>query len=416
MQRFDAIVLGAGIVGVSAAWHLLRRGKTVALVDRRAPGEETSHGNAGVVERDGFLPMSFPQKLGDLFRYGLNREPQLHYHRSFLPAVAPFLLAMRRGSHPSRREAYAAAMVPLLKRTVEEHRALAAAAGAEALFRETGGLRLYRSEAGFLAGKASRDFADRYGVAYRELAPGEVTELEPNLAPRFFRAVLWNDVISTSSPGGVTKAYADQFARDGGTIATGEARTLRRGDKDWSVETNAGEVAAPTAVVALGPWSPDVLKPLGYRFLFAVLRGYHRHYRPVGNAMLSRPVLDLENGFVITPMERGIRLTSGFEIAERDASATPVQLNRVLPLARELFPLAEPVDFEPWLGRRPCLPDSLPAIGPAPRHAGLFLDFGHSHLGFTLGPVTGRLVAEMIVGERTVADPRPFLPARFVNA
>jgi hypothetical protein len=83
MQRFDAIVLGAGIVGVSAAWHLLRRGKTVALVDRRAPGEETSHGNAGVVERDGFLPMSFPQKLGDLFRYGLNREPQLHYHRAF---------------------------------------------------------------------------------------------------------------------------------------------------------------------------------------------------------------------------------------------------------------------------------------------------------------------------------------------
>src|SRR5579872_7367325 len=192
MNRFDVIVLGAGIVGVSAAWHLLRRGKSVALIDRREPGEETSHGNAGVVERDGFLPMSFPQRLGDLLRFGRNREPPLHYHPGYLPSVAPFLFAMRRGSHPSRREAYAAAMVPLLKRTVEEHRLLAAAAAAETLFRSTGGLRLYRSEAGFLAGKVTRDFADRYGVSYRVLTPGEVTELEPNIEPRFFRAVLWD--------------------------------------------------------------------------------------------------------------------------------------------------------------------------------------------------------------------------------
>ena len=132
---------------------------------------------------------------------------------------------------------------------------------------------------------------------------------------------------------------------------------------------------------------------------FAVIRGYHRHYRAQRNASLPRPVVDIENGFLITPMERGIRVTTGVEFADRDAPPTPVQLDRALPLARELFPLAEPVDFEPWLGRRPCLPDSLPVIGPAPRHPGLFLDFGHNHLGFTLGPVTGRLAAEMIVGE-----------------
>jgi D-amino-acid dehydrogenase len=415
MQRFDAIVLGAGMVGVSAAWHLLRRGKAVALVDRRAPGEETSHGNAGLVQRDGFLPMGFPQKLADLLRYGLNRQPEMHYHGRFLPTVAPFLLAMRRGSHPSRREAFAAAMAPLLERSVEEHVLLAEAAGARALFRATGGLRLYRSEAGFLAGKALRDFADRYGVPCQELSPGEVREIEPNLEPRFFRAVLWSDEISSSSPGGATKAYADQFQRDGGTVATGDARTLRSGEEGWSVETNAGKLSAPTTVVALGPWSPDVLKPLGYKFPFAVIRGYHRHFRPVGNANLARPVIDLQNGFAIAPMERGIRLTSGWEFADRDAPATPVQLGRVLPLARELFPLAEPVDFEPWLGRRPCLPDSLPVIGPAPRHPGLFLDFGHNYLGFTLGPATGRLAAEMIVGERPFADPRPFAPTRFAN-
>ena len=132
-----------------------------------------------------------------------------------------------------------------------------------------------------------------------------------------------------------------------------------------------------------------------------------------GNASLARPVLDSERGFVITPMERGIRLTTGYEFAARDAKPTPVQVGRTLPYARELFPLGEAVHDDAWLGRRPCLPDSLPVIGWSPRHEGLFLDFGHSHLGFTLGPVTGRLAAEMITGESPSIDPRPFAPERF---
>ena len=413
MERFDVVVLGAGIVGVSAAWHLLKRGRKVAIVDRRAPGEETSYGNAGVVERDGFLPMSSLQKFADLVHYAGNQQPGLHYHPWFLPRVAPYLMAMRRGSHPDRRPGYAAAMAPLLMRTVEEHKALAGEAGALGLFRDTGGLRLYRSEAGFAKGQASRDFADRYGAPYRVLTGGEVSEIEPNLRPIFHRGVLWTDAISSSSPGGVTKTYAAAFVRDGGRILTGDARSLRKSGKDWQVTTGDGPVEAPVAVVALGPWSPDVLKPLGLTFPFAVIRGYHRHYRPLGNARLTRPVLDIEKGFVITPMQQGIRLTTGYEFADRDARPTPVQIGRALALARELFPVGEPVDDDVWLGRRPCLPDSLPAIGWAPRQEGLFLDFGHSHLGFTLGPASGRLAAEMIVGEKPFADPRPFAAERF---
>ncbi|MEO8668328.1 MAG: FAD-dependent oxidoreductase [Bauldia sp.] len=415
MRRFDAIVLGAGIVGVSAAWHLLRRGKSVALIDRRGPGEETSYGNAGVVERDGFLPMSFPQSLKELLRLAANNRPQLHYHPGFLPSAAGYLMQMRDASAPSRRPAYAAAMAPLMMRAVEEHRELATAANAGSFFRDTGGLRLYRTEAGFLAGKPPRDFADQYGAKYRILTPDAVADLEPNLAPVFHRAIWWNDAVSVSSPGGVTRAYADQFAREGGAILTGDARTLAQVDGLWQADTAEGLAIAPVAVVALGPWTVDVLKPLGYRFPFGVIRGYHRHFRPIGNASLSRPIVDLENGFVITPMEQGIRLTTGYEFADRDAPPTPVQVARDLPLARQLFPVGEAID-EPWLGRRPCLPDSLPLIGPAPRHPGLFVDTGHSHLGFTLGPVTGRLMAEMIAGEKPFADPAPFSPTRFTNA
>jgi D-amino-acid dehydrogenase len=414
-MRTDVIVAGAGIVGVSAAWHLLKRGKSVALIDRRGPGEATSYGNAGIVERDGFLPMSFPQTLRELLRYGGNRRPQLHYHPGFIPAAAGYLSAMRDASKPERRPAYAAAMAPLLARTVDEHMALARAAGALGYFRETGCLRLYRTEAGFLAGKAARDFADKYAAGYRVLTPGEAGELEPNLSPAFHKAVWWNESISVSSPGGVTRAYAEQFAREGGRVLTGDARTLARVGGLWQADTAEGLVQAPVAVVALGPWTVDVLRPLGYRFPFGVVRGYHRHFKPVGNAGLSRPVIDLENGFVITPMERGIRLTTGYEFADRDAPATPVQIESTLPLARELFPVGEALD-EPWLGSRPCLPDSLPLIGRAPRHEGLFIDAGHNYLGFTLGPVTGRMLAEAITGEGPAAELAPFGAARFPSA
>ena len=166
-------------------------------------------------------------------------------------------------------------------------------------------------------------------------------------------------------------------------------------------------------VVALGPWSDDVFRPLGYRFPLGIKRGYHLHFRAHGNATLNRPVLDAEVGYMLAPMSRGIRLTTGAEFADRDAPPTPVQLARVAPRAREIFPLGDRAEPKLWLGRRPCLPDMLPIIGPAPRHRGLWLDFGHHHLGFTLGPVAGRLLAEMMTGEKPFTDPSPYRAERF---
>jgi D-amino-acid dehydrogenase len=152
---------------------------------------------------------------------------------------------------------------------------------------------------------------------------------------------------------------------------------------------------------------------LGLRLPFGVKRGYHMHYAPRGNAGLSRPVLDLEKGYLVTPMARGLRLTTGAEFARRDDPTSSAHLDRLEPFGREMFPLAERRDVEPWLGRRPCLPDMMPIIGPAPRLKGLWLDFGHQHWGLTLGPVSGRLLAEMMAGEPTVVDPAPFRAERF---
>ena len=166
-------------------------------------------------------------------------------------------------------------------------------------------------------------------------------------------------------------------------------------------------------MIALGPWSDVLTARLGYRFALAVKRGYHMHYAAQDGARLNQPVLDAEIGYMMTPMTRGIRLTTGAELAYRDAPATPVQLNAIEPIARALFPLGERLDAQPWLGSRPCTPDMMPVIGPASRHKDLWFAFGHAHHGLTLGPVTGRLLAEMMVGADPVADPRPFRADRF---
>ena len=415
----DCIVIGAGIVGVSSAIHLLRRGRRVTLVDRRGPGEETSYGNAGVVEREGLVPITFPSSLAALVAFALNRTTEAHYHASALPAVWPWLMALRRFSRPDAVERYAAASNALEALAWEDHRMLAEAAGAAGLFRETGWLRLYRTAAGFReAERGLLPKAAAYGASAVPLSPEEVVaELEPHLSPVFHRAILCADTRSVSSPGDVTKAYARHFAASGGVILVAEVASIAPVDgAGWTVALRDGSVRrARDVVVAAGPWAGDLLAPLGYRFPLAVKRGYHRHYRPKGNAALARPVVDMEEGFVITPMKDGIRLTTGIEFARRDAPPTPVQVGRAVAKARDLFPLGEGVEPKPWMGARPCFPDSLPMIGPAPRHAGLWLAIGHGHLGFTEGPVTGRLLATMMAGEPTPIDMAPYRTDRFAT-
>jgi D-amino-acid dehydrogenase len=227
--------------------------------------------------------------------------------------------------------------------------------------------------------------------------------------------VHWTGAVSVSNPLAVTRAYAARFAALGGLSFSGDARSLHRVDTRWRVDTTAGPVDAGDVVVALGPWAPDLLDPLGVRLPLAVKRGYHHHFRPQGNAALSRPVLDAENGYCITPMEQGVRLTTGAEFAPRDAPPTPVQFDLLLPRARGLFALGEPVEAEPWMGARPCFADSRPVIGRAPRQRGLWLAYGHGHWGLTLGPVTGRLVAEMMTGATPFCDPEPYSAKRFTR-
>ena len=151
----------------------------------------------------------------------------------------------------------------------------------------------------------------------------------------------------------------------------------------------------------MGPWSDNLLARFGITVPLGVKRGYHMHFKAASNAKLRRPVVDAEYGYVLSEMKDGVRLTTGAEFALRDAPPTPSQMSRVEPIARTLFPLMERIEPQPWLGARPFLPDLLPMIGQVPGHQGLWVNFGHHHLGFTTGPTTGRLLAEMITNAST---------------
>ncbi|MDR6491800.1 D-amino-acid dehydrogenase [Paraburkholderia terricola] len=410
-MKFDTVVLGAGIVGVCVAVHLQKRGRQVALVDRKLPGNETSFGNAGLIQREGVYPYAFPRGLGSLLRYARNRSPDVRYHADAMLQAAPFLWQYWRNSHPARHAAIAKSYSTLIEHCVSEHRALAADAGASALLRPSGWIKVFRSEAVRDAEtRLAEQWHREYGVDFESLDAARLQQMEPDLDTTLLGGLRYTASDSVSDPHALVTAYARHFESLGGRFLIGDASSLRDG---WEVDTNDGTIAASSAVVALGPWSDRVSSRLGYRLPLGVKRGYHMHYAPRGQVRLNHPVLDAEKGYLLAPMAKGIRLTTGAEIARCDAPRTPTQLAAVEPVARTLFPLDKRLDDEAWMGRRPCTPDMMPIIGPARKHKDLWFAFGHAHHGLTLGPVTGRLIAEMMTGEDTLVDTRPFRVERF---
>ncbi len=410
----QTIVLGAGIVGVSTALHLQARGRQVILIDRDEPGSGTSHGNAGLIERSSVIPYAFPRQFGALLRYGLNRQPDVRYSLLHLPKAAPWLLRYWQQSAPGRVAEAAADMLPLVQRCVEEHDALIEAAGLQGLVQAKGWIEVYRDSALFEQAKQDVLGLARYGLKYEFLDRGQLQAREQGLDGGVVGGIHWLDPKTVSNPGGLTRGYAALFVQRGGQFLHGDARTLQRSEGGWQVDTQRGAVTADEVVACLGPQSGELYERLGYHFPLGIKRGYHMHYSTLNGAELQHSVCDTQGGYVLAPMARGVRLTTGIEFAASDAPGNEIQLRRCEALARKLFPaLGERLDDKPWLGRRPCLPDMRPVIGPAPRHQGLWFNFGHAHHGLTLGPVSGRLLAELMTGERPFTDPAPYSAARF---
>ncbi|TGD99442.1 NAD(P)/FAD-dependent oxidoreductase [Methylobacterium nonmethylotrophicum] len=407
----SAIVLGAGMVGVGTALHLQQRGWSVILVDRGAPGRETSYGNAGIIQSEAVEPYAMPRDWASLFAIATGRSNDVHYEVGALPRHLGALLRYWWHSAPRRHESAARAYASLIAHAAPEHAGLIEEAGAADLVRRGGFRVLHRAARAMDAGVAEAErLRARYGVRSRVLSPAELGAAEPALKATGAGAIHWEDPWSVRDPGALVAAYAALFTRRGGTLRQGEADSLAPSGRGWRVATADGPVEAEAAVVALGPWSPDLLRRFGYRVAMVRKRGYHRHWR--SRRTLALPLLDAQNGTVLAPMAAGLRITTGAELSRPEAAIDPVQLARAEAAARDLVDLDGPRENAPWSGTRPCMPDLLPVIGAAPRHPGLWFHFGHGHQGFTLGPASGRLLAEAMSGETPFVPAAPFSPGR----
>jgi D-amino-acid dehydrogenase len=408
----DVIVLGAGIVGVSTAYAVRQRGLSVVLVDRREPGSETSYGNAGVLSSGSIFPLNKPSLLRALPKYLMNRHPALRWDPVWSMRNAPWLCAFLASALPAHVRPRAAALHHLIAASLKLHREWIVKADATERLRETGWLKAWRGDAAALA-TAEQALLAEYGIRSEVLDRQAISALEPNIVPAYTVGLLHTDTASVDSPGAVVKAYARMFAGSGGTIRQSEIKSLLPDGDGWRVMLTDGGLSARHVVVALGPWSKDLLQPLGYRVPMAFERGYHQEFKPNPARALRRPIHDADGSFVMTPMQLGIRVTSGVELTARDAPPSFAQLDAVVPLARGVVGFGDAVG-EPWRGARPTLPDSLPMIGPAPRHSGLWLAFGHQHIGFTTGPATGAAIAAMVGGTPPPFDAEPFSPGRYL--
>lgn len=390
----EIIVLGAGMVGVSTALALQASGHAVTLLDRRGPGEETSFGNAGIIQAEAVEPYPLPLDPKTLFAIATGRTNDVVWRMRDLPHWLVPLLGYARNSLP---KGYKANIAPswskMILSATEDHARLIAASGAEAIIARDGYHKVYRTEAGFeKAVAAAERYRSQYGVASHTLSGAELSKAEPGVQAKLAGAVHWTGSWSCQDPGGLVRHYADLFMARGGSMVLGDASSLERAGAGWRVQSNNGPLTTERVVVCLGPWSPALVGRFGHAVPMVYKRGYHRHFHVKDGPKL--PFFDVETGTFLSPMKMGLRVLTGAELSTLDAPPSSRQIDRSTLAARELFALGERADAQDWRGTRPFMPGMLPMIGQSDKNPGMWFNFGHGHQGFTLGPTSARILAE----------------------
>jgi D-amino-acid dehydrogenase len=413
MTQREIIVIGAGMVGASTALELRLRGHAVTLIDRRDPGLETSYGNAGVIQAEAVEPYAFPRDWVTLFGAALGRRLDIRYQVTGLFSGLPQLARYWWNSAPERHRRISRQYAWLIAGATREHQRFISLANAEDLIQRKGLRLLYRSDKILDAALVNAErLHTEYGISFAALDSAALAAAEPGLHKRLAGALHWLESWSVSAPGTLVERYVQHFQHMGGSLLRGDADSLIQNvDDTWQVATEAGQLQSRQVVIALGPWAGRCIRSLGYRMPLFVKRGYHQHFS--GGSSLNLPSIDAEMGYVLAPQVRGMRLTTGAEIARIGAPPRLQQLRGAEIAARELLSLGQPVEATPWLGYRPCSADMKPVIGPAPRHKGLWFNFGHGHQGFTLGPVSATLLADLMEGIAPNANVLAFAPSRF---
>lgn len=406
-------VLGAGIVGIACAIHLQRDGHRVTVVDRLAPGEACSSGNAGILASYACLPLAKPGILRKVPGMLLDAEGPLVIRLRHLPSLTPWLLRFLRAAGADAMESSARALGMLVGGSVERHRDLARGSGADSLLVSSPILYAYQDRASLAADQDVWKLRERYGVPIRVVEGTELRKMEPALSADLRCAVVLEDCGYTTNPARLVKVLASHAESEGARVLRREVRHIGfDGERGVRLHTDAEDLICDKVVIAAGAWSSAIAAACGEPVPLEAERGYHVTIHNPGVAPRTA-VASARGHFFATPMEGGLRLAGTSELARLDAPPDYRRAELLLKQARELFPGVNTSDHTRWMGQRPTLPDSLPVICASKRRGDVYYAFGHQHIGLTTAPITGSLIADLVAGRRPNIDLEPYRIDRF---
>jgi D-amino-acid dehydrogenase len=402
--QFVVAVVGAGVVGSCIALALQKRGAAVTLIDRDEPGRGCSYGNSGAISPASVAPLAMPGVLSSVPGMLLDDESPLHLPLRYLPAALPWLLRFVASAQPSRVALSAAKLAALHAGALDRHEALARELGVPELFVRRGHLHLYPDARALAKDAGGWRMRGQYGYQFQQLDRAGILALEPRIGERYQVGVFMADHATIVNPFRYVQAMVRAFAGRGGQQRRDEVQAIAPlADGRWQLHTAAeADAAANTfdqVVVAAGAWARRLLDPLGVRLALESQRGYHVQFDG-GRDAVSRTVVLADRKIFVTPMEDGLRVGGTVEIGGLASPPDPRRAAILERIARETFGGLEALSSTQWMGHRPCMPDSVPVIGPAAGRPGLWLAVGHGHLGLTDSINTAQRIADGMLAAR----------------
>ncbi|WP_170759808.1 NAD(P)/FAD-dependent oxidoreductase [Ruegeria lacuscaerulensis] len=412
-EKKTIAIIGAGIVGVSAAIWLQRDGHDVILIDKAGPGEGTSHGNGGVLASCSIVPVTVPGLLNKAPKMLFDPSQPLFLKWGYVPKLIPWLMRYLKHANATDVERIAAALTPIVGDSLNDHKALAEGTGAEKWIIPSDYLFLYENRKHFEDDAFGWGVRRKHGFTWEELEGQAFHDYDPVFSKDIGFAARLGDHGHITDPGRYVKDLAAYVEVNGGKVIRAAVEdVVRENSKVTGVRAGGETIPCETAIITAGVWSGPLARQLGISVPMESERGYHLELVEP-SAMPRSPVMVASGKFVATPMEGRIRLAGIVEFGGLDAppSRAPYELMRKN--ARAAFPGVTWKDEVEWMGHRPAPADSIPIVGEVPGIDGAFMGFGHHHIGLTGGPKTGRLLAQMIAGRTPNADVSVYAPSRY---
>lgn len=413
MPANDVIVIGAGVVGLSAAIAAQGRGLSVTVIDREGPAAGASAGNAGAFAFTDILPLASPGILWKAPKWLLDPLGPLSVPPSYALKIAPWMFRFWRACAASKVEHSTAAQTALMDLAKAELEPFLKKTDTIAMLRKEGNLQVYESEAEFEASLPGWKARERHGIEFRHLNAEQMAEIQPGIASRFTCGTFTPGWYSIADPKLYTLALAEHFRTIGGRIECLDIASLRPLEDGVEAVSHDGRTRkAARVVLAAGAFSHRIARSLGEKIPLETERGYNTTL-PSGAFDLRTQVTFGGHGFVVTRLSSGIRVGGAVELGGLELPANFARSEALLTKAKAFLPGLKTEGGKQWMGFRPSLPDSLPAIGQARHTARVVYAFGHGHLGLTQSAGTARLVADLLTGQKPALDTRAFSPQRF---